>query len=173
MIKLLSKFKVKCLMFLLVIKKRNEDDVHSLGIHTDSDNNDMIGQTKEASLEHNNHADMMNKIATLFSRVNDLYEKGNDVSGLNVCFRLIIETSLVELVNLGNITNASGIIFRFFIVTKFLEKTEKQIQMCIKLFRTKLSEVAENSEFLFDKDHFVNSVTTVIDNVAEIYFTQF
>ena len=67
----------------------------------------------------------MKKVAILFERVNALYEQGKDARGLKVCFRLIVETSLVELCRLGNINNAQLIIFRFFIQNKFLEKKEE------------------------------------------------
>ena len=127
--KLVAKFKEKCLMFLLVIKKRSDDGGDILSSDENGENDGQeSGLTRESSLEHNNQAEVMKKISLLFGRVNCQYERYKDTKGLKLAFRMIIETSLVELCRLGTIDKSTQtIIFRFFVDIKFLEKKKEQV----------------------------------------------
>ena len=119
----------------------------------------------------------MRRISILFKGVNDLYEQSRDTSGLKIAFRMIVETSLVELCRLGNaISGTQRIIFQFFIGITFLEKKWDQVQLYINILRNELKAICEDesrTDYVFDKDHFSRVVTEVIDLVAKIYFTQY
>ena len=94
--RLLHKYKVKCLAFML--SKRVKDIFLEKEKHQSID-----GGQRESALEYNNNSEDKKATSEMFKRVAMIHDRSGNTLGLTICMQLLVQTCLVEFHTKGDI----------------------------------------------------------------------